>query len=225
MLSSQIILIVISVVFSVMTLVITVLQPVFIMVKLSETTCSDCHRCLIKNFNEQAFLYELASVKWYRISLILSVGFLFDSAMPPCLPKISSSPTPSNATIPDAPPSFSPAPLQSFSLQAVTESEVLEELLEPDPKKTSGSEGLDPFFLQVTAYIIAKPIAKHFNLSLLSGEVPIAWKAVTVRPLFKGGDQADPNCFWPIYILHCLSPFSLVCNPVSAQVMDVLLQP
>ena len=54
-------------------------------------------------------------------------GFLFDSAMPPCPSNISSSPSPSNATTPDAPPSFSPAPLQ-----AVTESE---ELLKLDDKK------------------------------------------------------------------------------------------
>jgi hypothetical protein len=46
-------------------------------------------------------------------------------------PNISSSLTPSNATSPDASPSYSPAPLQSFSLQAVTESEVLKELLRP----------------------------------------------------------------------------------------------
>ena len=68
-------------------------------------------------------------------------GFLFDSAMPPCPSNISSSPTPSNATIPDASPSFSPAPLQSFSLQAVTESGVLKELLKLDPPKISGSDG------------------------------------------------------------------------------------
>ena len=65
-------------------------------------------------------------------------GFLFDSAMPPCLSNISSCPTPSNATIPDAPPSFPHAPLQSFSLQAVTESEVLKELLKLDPKRHLG---------------------------------------------------------------------------------------
>ena len=42
---------------------------------------------------------------------------------------------PSNATSPDAPPSYSPAPLQSFSLQAVTESEVLKKHLKLDPQK------------------------------------------------------------------------------------------
>ena len=60
-------------------------------------------------------------------------GFLFDSAMPPWPSNISSSPTSSNATIPDASPCFSPAPLQSFSLQGITESEVLKELCKLDP--------------------------------------------------------------------------------------------
>ena len=78
-------------------------------------------------------------------------------------------------------------------------------LKELDPKKTSGSDVLGPFFFKVAASIIAKPISNHFNLSILSGEVPIAWKAATVCPLFKGGDQADANCYRPISILPCLS--------------------
>ena len=155
--------------------------------------------------------------------------------MPPRPSNISSSPTPSNATSPDA-----PASLQSFSLQAVTESKVLKELLKLGPKKPSGSDGLDPFFIKFAAPIIAKPISNLCNLSVLSGEVPIAWKAATVNPLFKGRDQADPNCYRPISILPCLSKvleklvnnqltgffmsiiFSLVCDLVSDQFIEVL---
>jgi hypothetical protein len=126
-----------------------------------------------------------------------------DSYLTPCPPNISSSPTPSDVTIPDSPPSCPPDPLQSFPLQVVTDSEVLKELL--DPKKTPGSYGLDPFFFKVAGSIMAKHISNLFNMSLLSGEVPIAWKAATVRPLFKGSDRADPNCLRPISILPCLS--------------------
>jgi hypothetical protein len=85
-------------------------------------------------------------------------GFLFYAAMPPCPSNISSSPIPSNAAIPDAPPPFPPASLQSFSLQAVTESEVLKKLLKFDLQKTSGSNGLDPYFFKVAAPIITKPV-------------------------------------------------------------------
>ena len=84
----------------------------------------------------------------------------------------------------------------------VTESELLKELLKLDPKKPSGADGLDPFFFKVAAPIIAKPISDFFNLSLLSEEVPSAWKAATVPPLSKRGDQADPNCY--SLFLFCL---------------------
>ena len=61
---------------------------------------------------------------------------------------------------------------------------MLKELLKLDPQKTSGSDRLNSFFFKVAAFIIANPISDRFNLSLLSWEVPIAWKADTVRPLF-----------------------------------------
>ena len=69
---------------------------------------------------------------------LIKSGFLFDSDMPPCPSNISSSPTPSNATSPDAPPFFIHALLQSFSLQAVTETELLKDILKLDPKKHLG---------------------------------------------------------------------------------------
>ena len=68
-------------------------------------------------------------------------------------------------------------------------------------------------------------------------------KAATVCHLFKGGDQADPNCYRPISILLCLSKvleklfnnqetgvvdgysISLVSNLDTAEDMDVSLQP
>ena len=56
----------------------------------------------------------VVTVKKYMAELFnhhfIKSGFLFDSAMPPCPSNISSSPTPSNATSPDAPPSFYLAP-------------------------------------------------------------------------------------------------------------------
>jgi hypothetical protein len=99
-------------------------------------------------------------------------------------------------------PFFPPAPLQSFSLQAATESDVLKGHLKLDPQKTSDSDGLDPFLFMVAAPSIAKSTFDLFNL--LFGEVPIVWKAAKVYPVLKGGYQADPNCYRPISILPCL---------------------
>ena len=74
-------------------------------------------------------------------------GFLLDSVMTPSPSNISSSPTPSNATIPNASPSFSHVPLQSFSLQVVTESEVLKEILKLAPPKNIWFRWFRPFLL------------------------------------------------------------------------------
>jgi hypothetical protein len=74
-------------------------------------------------------------------------GFLFDSAMPPCRPTFPHLP-PFYCDYPDASPSFSPAPLQSFSLQAVTESlKVLKEFLKHDHTKIIWVRWFRPFLL------------------------------------------------------------------------------
>jgi hypothetical protein len=94
-------------------------------------------------------------------------------------------------------------PLPRYKISPCRQSQVLKELLKLEPKKRSGSDGLDPFFFKVAAPIIARPISDLFNLSPLSGEVPINLKAATVRPVFKEGDQADPVIglflFCPVY--------------------------
>ena len=58
--------------------------------------------------------------------------------MPPCPSNISSSPTPSNATSPNAPPSFLLPSYKVSPCRQSPESEVLKELLKLDPKKHQG---------------------------------------------------------------------------------------
>ena len=79
------------------------------------------------------------------------------------------------------------------------------ELSSLDPKKSAGSDGLDPMFLKAAAPLIAAPVATLFNLSLQHSSFPADWKAAMVFPLFKGGTGSDPNCYRPISILPCLA--------------------
>ena len=83
--------------------------------------------------------------------------------------------------------------------------EVLRELTTLDPKKPARSDELAAFFIKIAAPIIASPLTDIFNLSLQMAEIPTDWKEATVLPLFKGGDQADPNSYRPISILPCVS--------------------
>lgn len=95
--------------------------------------------------------------------------------------------------------------VNSFSLQPVMVSEVLDELIKLDPNKSAGSDGLDPVFLKAAAHIIAAPITSLFNLSFQLSVFPLDWKSAMILPLFKGGSGSHPNCYRPISILPCLA--------------------
>ncbi|KAF3833161.1 hypothetical protein F7725_026826, partial [Dissostichus mawsoni] len=135
------------------------------------------HRRILKHFDEQAFLYDLAAIKWTELP-----------------PTNTPPPSPSSA-----------APCHSFCLQEVSENDVLEVLSKLDPNKPAGLDGLDPFFFKVAAPIIAEAISHLCNLSIQTAVLPSAWKAASVQPLFKGGNHADPNCYRPISILPCIA--------------------
>uniref|UniRef100_A0A8C7QED6 Reverse transcriptase domain-containing protein n=1 Tax=Oncorhynchus mykiss TaxID=8022 RepID=A0A8C7QED6_ONCMY len=116
-------------------------------------------------------------------------------------------PTPVNST---APPTATRPSLPHFSFSQIRSADVLKELQNLDRYKSARLDNLDPFFLKLSAEIVATPITSLFNLSFVSSEIPKDWKAAAVIPLFKGGgggggDTLDPNCYRPISILPCLS--------------------
>uniref|UniRef100_A0A8K9X9K5 Reverse transcriptase domain-containing protein n=1 Tax=Oncorhynchus mykiss TaxID=8022 RepID=A0A8K9X9K5_ONCMY len=124
-------------------------------------------------------------------------------------------PTPVNST---APPTATHPSLPHFSFSQIHSADVLKELQNLDPYKSAGLDNLDPFFLKLSAEIVATPITSLFNLSFVSSEIPKDWKAAAVIPLFKGGDTLDPNCYRPISILPCLS--KVFESQVNKQITD-----
>uniref|UniRef100_A0A8K9UUU4 Reverse transcriptase domain-containing protein n=1 Tax=Oncorhynchus mykiss TaxID=8022 RepID=A0A8K9UUU4_ONCMY len=124
-------------------------------------------------------------------------------------------PTPVNST---APPTATRPSLPHFSFSQIHSADVLKELQNLDPYKSPGLDNLDPFFLKLSAEIVATPITSLFNLSFVSSEIPKDWKAAAVIPLFKGGDTLDPNCYRPISILPCLS--KVFESQVNKQITD-----
>uniref|UniRef100_A0A8C7QUG0 Reverse transcriptase domain-containing protein n=1 Tax=Oncorhynchus mykiss TaxID=8022 RepID=A0A8C7QUG0_ONCMY len=124
-------------------------------------------------------------------------------------------PTPVNST---APPTATRPSLPHFSFSQIHSADVLKELQNLYPYKSAGLDNLDPFFLKLSAEIVATPITSLFNLSFVSSEIPKDWKAAAVIPLFKGGDTLDPNCYRPISILPCLS--KVFESQVNKQIAD-----
>ena len=108
--------------------------------------------------------------------------------------------------------------LPHFSFSQIQIADVLKELQNLDPYKSAGLDNLDPFFLKLSAKIVATPIPSLFNLSFVSSEIPKDWKAAAVIPLFKGVDTLDPNCYRPISILPCLS--KVFESQVNKQITD-----
>ncbi len=45
---------------------------------------------------------------------------------------------------------------------------------------------------------LAKPLSMLFIVSVISGEMPKAWKNAIVVPIFKEGDESDKKNYRPI---------------------------
>ena len=112
------------------------------------------------------------------------------------------------------PPTATRPSLTHFSFTQIQIADVLKELQNLDPYKSAGLDNLDPLFLKLETELIATPINSLFNLSFVSSEIPIDWKAAAIIPLFT----LDPNCYRLISILPCLS--KVFESQVNKQITD-----
>src|SRR4029434_9001611 len=84
---------------------------------------------------------------------------------------------------------------QSFNFVPFSVQEVHKALKTLDPRKPSGPDFIDPYFLQLAADFVAGPLAYLFNLTVENKEIPRIWKSAFVLPLLKGGDSAILNSY------------------------------
>ena len=94
--------------------------------------------------------------------------------------------------------------LESFSLIETSEYEIKYHLEKINIKKSTGFDDLPAKFLKISATLIAKPLAKLFNLSINTGEYPDFLKIAKVLPIYKKGEHSDMNNYRPISILSHL---------------------
>lgn len=102
-----------------------------------------------------------------------------------------------------------------FSAQAVCRA-----LKELDPRKPSGPDLIDPYFLKLAADFAAEALTHIFNLTLLTNKIPRIWKSAFVLPLLKRGDPSILNNYRPISNLSVL--VKILESLVSAQLKDFL---
>ena len=93
----------------------------------------------------------------------------------------------------------------SFSIDAVTQNKLENEIANMKPNKSSGCDDINTKIIKKIAKEISKPLAHIFNLSFLSGIIPDNLKVALVTPIFKSNDETKFENYRPISVLTCFS--------------------
>ena len=94
------------------------------------------------------------------------------------------------------------APTINFGLISkdiqITKPGILKLLLNINPKKADGPDGIPGRFLKMCAHELVDVYQILFQASLDQGTVPSDWKEADVMPLFKKGDKTNAGNYRPI---------------------------
>ena len=93
----------------------------------------------------------------------------------------------------------------NFEIPSISETFVKNQLASLDPKKATGIDGISAKFLKLSSHVLARPLTKILNLSIITGIFPEMLKKAKVNPIFKRGDKSDKANYRPISILPVLS--------------------
>ena len=90
--------------------------------------------------------------------------------------------------------------IPQFHLYTVTvEPKGVEKLLKGlKSEKAAGPDKISPSILKELADVLCTPLAKLFQNSIDSGEVPKQWREAMVTPIFKKGDKHLASNYRPV---------------------------
>ena len=92
---------------------------------------------------------------------------------------------------------------ETFFMSPVTEDEVYKELIKLNPKKSSGSDNINPRILKACANELKEPLTYLYNECISHCYFPDPWKLAKVIALFKKGHRDLPENYRPISLLSC----------------------
>ena len=114
----------------------------------------------------------------------------------------------------DIPPisnNFSGYPLSTID---ITYSMVMNKLNSLNPAKSTGPDGLHPYFLHSLADILCKPLTLLFNKSLSEGVVPLQWIEACITAIHKKGLKSAVGNYRPVSIT------SVLCKMMESIIRD-----
>ena len=91
----------------------------------------------------------------------------------------------------------------NFFLKAVDETDVLEDLLKLNHRKSAGPDELSPKLVKMCSYSLYKPLTFIYNRSISSGYYPKIFKVAKLVPLYKAEKHCNPSNYRPISLLNC----------------------
>ena len=101
-----------------------------------------------------------------------------------------------------------------FSMKTVRVKKVREVMAEMRKKKSSGLDGIGQDVLLMGGDILAIPLTRVINNSIINGKFPTAWKKAVVTPLLKKGDPKEKSNYRPV---SCLAAASKVLEKIVCQ--------
>ena len=76
-----------------------------------------------------------------------------------------------------------------------------------DGYKSAGPDDLHPWVLKELARVIAEPLARLFEHSWCSGQIPENWKRANVLPIFMKGRRDEPGNFRTVGLTSTLGKY------------------
>jgi ribonuclease P/MRP protein subunit RPP40 len=107
---------------------------------------------------------------------------------------------------------------QKLTELRVSTKEVLIKLEKLKVDKSPGGDNIHPKLLFELKLVLAEPIAKLFNKSLSTGEVPTDWKDATITALFKKGNRSEPGNYRPVSLT------SILCKILESIIKDKIVE-
>ena len=107
-----------------------------------------------------------------------------------------------------------------FYLKTVSEGKVIKIIKSIKSKHSCGFDGISADMLKKCAEVVAIPLTRIINSSIISGTFPEYWKLAVVKPLFKKGKKSDKSNYRPISLLS--APSMILERVVREQMVNYM---